>query len=169
MIENYWLIGGIYEKETQELIKFVNQLSATVTTLNLYISSPGGSVSHCITLYNFLKLKQDKLEIHTHNIGEVSSAAVLVYLAGEIRTCDNIAKFLLHPITRNVSGKLYYHQMMEYIDDFRVDIRNYVDILRRETNSLKGKYNADLDILLERDSLVFCSKDAYQYGLITNP
>lgn len=169
MTENYWLIGGIYEKETCELIRFVNELNTTVTTLNLYISSPGGSVSYCVTLYNFLKNKQDRLEIHTHNIGEVSSAAILVYLAGEIRTCDNIAKFLLHPITRNISGNLYYHQMVEYMDDFRADIRNYVDILRRETNSLKGNYSTDLDILLERDNLVLCSKDAYEYGFITNP
>ena len=48
--------------------------------LNLLLSSPGGSVFHGLSVYNFLK--GAPIEVYTYNFGSVDSIGVVIYCAG---------------------------------------------------------------------------------------
>jgi ATP-dependent protease ClpP protease subunit len=67
-----------------QLMKVVDKkLHDKYERLNLLISSPGGSVFHGLSVYNFLK--GAPIEIHTYNFGSVDSIGVVIYCAGSKR------------------------------------------------------------------------------------
>ncbi len=55
----------------------------TVAEIDVYINSEGGDVSHGLAIYNYLK--QHPAKINTYILGNASSAASLIFLAGENR------------------------------------------------------------------------------------
>jgi hypothetical protein len=71
-----------------------------IPAINVFITSGGGSVQHAIASYNLLMLARAKgIRVNTLNIGEVSSAAILIYSAGEERICAPNASFYFHPMS----------------------------------------------------------------------
>ena len=135
----------------------------TISNLFINISSLGGSVSSGITMYNYLK--QQNFNIITHNLGEVSSAALLLYLAGTTRTASSVSKFMIHPIKIGISGELPYFQVKEILKNIDADINNYAQIVNNETNSLNGKYS--VDHYLRADSITLDLEMAKQCGIVT--
>ena len=80
----------------QSMVKGVFQFAANAThdqikTVHLLIQSGGGFVSDGICLYNFLK--NLPINLVTYNMGNVSSMAVILYLAAKI-ACVFIADYL---------------------------------------------------------------------------
>jgi ATP-dependent protease ClpP protease subunit len=68
-----------------------------VDDVYLTMSSPGGYVADGIFLYNHIRALP--LDVHMHNVGSVSSIAVVVFLAGRHRNVSQHAAFLIHPTT----------------------------------------------------------------------
>src|SRR3972149_10708258 len=82
------------------LMQAVDQkLSKGQRNFIILISSPGGSVFHGLSAYNYLKGLP--AEISTHNFGSVDSIGVVVYCAGRRRLSGPQARFLLHGVTAN--------------------------------------------------------------------
>lgn len=157
-------IGAINDENMLTLRNYIVSQNKPINSLTINISSLGGSVSSGITIYNYLK--QQKFSIITHNLGEVSSAAILLYLAGEKRTAEDISKFMIHPLAIGVSGDLPYYKVQELLNGIDADINNYLAIVNEETGNAKGKYN--IENYLKNDSLVLNKQEAYNCGLITN-
>lgn len=67
---------------------------------HIFMNSPGGNISDALFLYNLLRAMQ--IRITVHNVGQVSSCAVTVFLAADCRVAARRSSFLLHPVTRNV-------------------------------------------------------------------
>ncbi len=103
--------------------------------------------------------------MHTHNLGEVSSAAILPYLSGKVRTAESISKFMIHPLTIGINGELPYHRVQEILHGIEIDIKNFETVICQETNSLNTKH--DVEKLLKSDSLVLDPKAAYECGIVT--
>lgn len=131
--------------------------------LQINFSSIGGELTPAIALYNYLK--KIPTEITTHNIGEVSSAAVLPYLAGNIRTATPSSRFTIHPI-RCGGNNLSIFQVEEMLMSLRTDINSYAHIVNTETNSLNGL--ANVHTCLESHGIVFNVETAFQAGLTTH-
>jgi len=85
-----------------------NSINALLTTIDqsltagakkvvLLISSPGGTVFHGLSAYNFLK--GIPAEVVTHNFGSVDSIGVVLYCAGSRRLSVPHARFLLHGVS----------------------------------------------------------------------
>src|ERR1022692_3368419 len=72
--------------------------------INLLLSSPGGSVFHGLSLYNFLK--GAPIEIDTYNFGSVDSIGVIIYCAGNKRFTVPHSRFLMHGVKFNMQGNL---------------------------------------------------------------
>src|SRR5258705_13380029 len=73
-----------------------NLANAGVKNVYLMLSTPGGSVSHGITLYNTLRAMPFNLV--THNVGGVNSIGNVIFLAGAERyACPN-ATFMFHGV-----------------------------------------------------------------------
>ena len=155
-------IGPINDENILALLQFVDS-HPEATNLLIKISSLGGSVSSGITIYNYLKSLP--IPVHTHNLGDVASSAILVYLAGNTRTAEDVSKFLIHPLTIGVSGDLPYYSVQELLHKIDGDIQNFHTVICTETNSLNGLY--DIDKYLRNNSLVLNKHSAYEAGIVT--
>lgn len=156
-------IGEINDENIFSLMDFTRSVQ-DISKLTINISSGGGSVFSAITIYNYLK--NLPYEITTHNLGEVSSAAILLYLAGTIRTSEDIAKFMIHPLAIGINGNLPYNKVSELLKSIDIDIKNYGIIVNGVTNNLQEKY--DVEYHLKNDSLVLNKTQAFECGLVTN-
>jgi ATP-dependent Clp protease, protease subunit len=96
----------------QTTTALMNTLAAAIQQgikeLTLLLSTPGGSVMHGMTLYNYLSALPVKLT--TFNIGNVDSIGAIVFLAGEQRFACPHSTFMLHPVAFGLQSGLSYEQ-----------------------------------------------------------
>ncbi len=160
MILKFNFVGPTDENNISILLNYIEKQTEPIERLDLNISSSGGNLTPAIALYHYLKSLP--FEIATHNIGEVSSAAVLPYLAGSIRTAEPRSRFTIHPI-RSGGNNMCYFQIEELLVSLRTDIKNYADIVNQETNALNGKANV-MECLQSR-GIVFGPELADELGI----
>ncbi len=158
-----YLMNSIDEKAFNELRIVCSRISPD-EHIRLNISSLGGLTHVAVGMYNYLKSLPFK--ITTHNLGEVTSGAVLVYLAGSTRTAEPNSKFLIHPIAVSLNGDFSLVKLEELRAGLSADAKNYAYIVNQATNSLKGRYNV-IDSLLGRSSIVLDRDLAHECGIVT--
>jgi ATP-dependent Clp protease protease subunit len=147
----------------------INTLLSTVTQkmaqgqkeFILLISTPGGSVFHGLSAYNFLKGMPAK--ITTHNFGSVDSIGVVLFCAGSKRLCVPQARFLLHGVNMQFpqGSNLEEKQLEEKLKSLRSDIENISKVVAVNT----GKTVEDVvQSMLDRTTLN--PEDANKWGLV---
>lgn len=159
----YNFIGSINNESISNFLTFVKN-SKDISSLTVNINSLGGEVSCAIAIYNYLKSKE--ISIQTHNIGDVSSAAIILYLSGTKRTAEEACKFLIHPIALNVNSTINYNGASELLNTIVTDIVNYSAIVKKETSNMNNKYN--IECLLKDESIFLYKQDAYECGIVTD-
>ncbi|MCM8759319.1 MAG: ATP-dependent Clp protease proteolytic subunit [Candidatus Omnitrophica bacterium] len=121
-----------------------------ISKFTILISSPGGSVFHGLSAYNYLK--GIPAEITTHNFGSVDSIGIVLYCAGKKRLCVPQARFLLHGVSVafRQNENLEEKQLEERLKGLRMDIENIAKIISANTNK-----NTDeiISAMLERTAL----------------
>src|SRR5208282_5300661 len=92
--------------------------------LHLMISSPGGSVFHGLSIYNFLC--GAPLQVTTYNFGSVDSIGVVIFCAGSHRVSVPHARFLLHGVSMQFQGQqaLDEKDLEEKLKGLRIDYKN---------------------------------------------
>ena len=108
--ERYILfMGSVSPNSTERLFGFVEKMNREgAKRINLLINSEGGSVSHGLAIYNFLK--NTSIEIFTYNLGVVDSIGVVVYCAGGKRFAAPHSRFLVHPVRL-----LYFNESFDWL------------------------------------------------------
>jgi len=127
----------------------------------ILISSPGGSVIHGLSTYNYLKGLP--ANITTHNFGSVDSIGIVLYCAGSRRLSVPQARFLLHGVNAQFSGKqsLEEKQLEERLKGLRIDIENIAKVIAANP----GKSVEDVtNAMLERTTLN--PEEAQSWGLV---
>ena len=127
----------------------------------ILISSPGGSVIHGLSVYNYLKGLP--ATITTHNFGSVDSIGIVLYCAGSKRLSVPQARFLLHGVNAQFRGEqnLEEKQLEERLKGLRIDIENIAKVIAANT----GKSARDVaDAMLERTTLN--PEEAQSWGLV---
>ena len=127
----------------------------------ILISSPGGSVIHGLSTYNYLKGLP--ATIITHNFGSVDSIGLVLYCAGSRRLSVPQARFLLHAVNAQFKGNqsLEEKQLEERLKGLRIDIENIAKVIAANTDkSLEDVTNA----MLERTTLN--PEEAQSWGLV---
>lgn len=155
--------GGVDQALAKRLIESVRDLvGAGARELVIGISSPGGSVTHGVTAYNFLT-SLTGVKIWTHNLGAVDSIAGVIYASGARRTCAPNARFLMHGVTANFSQKtsMGERQLRERLESVRTDTKTIAGILAACTGHTMAKVKRDMD-----RGLVFGSAAALRYNLV---
>lgn len=101
--------------------------------LRLMLSTPGGSVSAGLSVYNFLR--GAPFETVTYNFGSADSIGAIVYCAGRQRICVPHARFLLHGIrwTTDAAVSLSEKELEEALKSIRVDQENINRVLAEAT------------------------------------
>ena len=167
MLHTFNVIGEINAEKVIALKNTINSIENLTQndTLVINIHSAGGNVSDAILMFNIIK--NLSCNVVTHNLGEVLSAAVLLYMAGKTRTAADISKFLIHPLKANPNGAYNYYQLREVFDNLAADINNYYSIVTTAVPAITEKY----DILksLTCEALILTKNDAVACGIVTNP
>jgi ATP-dependent protease ClpP protease subunit len=112
----------------------------------LLISSPGGSVFHGLSAYNYLKGLP--ANITTHNFGSVDSIGVVLYCGGKTRLSVPQARFLLHGVSASFqqNESLEEKQLDERLKGLKIDIENIAKVVAANTGkSVQDVTNAMLD------------------------
>jgi len=91
-----YLIGMIGTENINKTIEEIRKLyeEDPQEEITLLIGSGGGTIGPALTFYEWVKLKS--IPLVTVAIGEVSSAAVIIFLAGQKRKATSHSFFLLH-------------------------------------------------------------------------
>lgn len=155
----------VVEQTANALMNVVDKaVNEGVKELTLLLSTPGGSVFHGISIYNYLKgLPLDK--ITTHNFGSVDSIGVVIYCAGSERFSSPQARFLIHGVTANFQAptSLEEPQLEERLKGIKIDIENIAKVIAENS----GKQVSDVtNAMLERITLN--PSQAKEWGLVSD-
>lgn len=158
-------IGDINDNFVISIMNIVGSLNPLPNIIRINISSGGGSIRSGITAYNYLK--QLPCIIHTHNLGEVSSAAILPFLAGKVRTADEISKFVFHPATFDLNETISYPRLKELVSILDSEVNNYAKIVKQTI----PVFCTDHEILslLTHDTFTVLPTYGRECGLLTAP
>lgn len=158
----FTITGGIDPNTTHGLIHFFNSKILDERydgTYTIYISSTGGDMDSAIRVYDFLKSIPNK--IHTVGFGQIDSAAVTIFLAGDKRTVLKNTRFRLHEPTyfmQQSAALLNYYT--ECISLFKVLDTRYKEITAKETNHKISEIRS-----LCAKGKIFTCEEAKEYGI----
>jgi ATP-dependent Clp protease protease subunit len=127
----------------------------------ILISSPGGSVIHGLSAYNYLKGLP--ASITTHNFGSVDSIGIVLYCAGSKRLSVPQARFLFHGVNVQFKGEQNLDEKLleERLKGLRIDMENIAKVIAANT----GKSAKDVtDAMFERITLN--PEEAQSWGLV---
>lgn len=147
-------------ESTEALIEAAAGLAGEkVGRLVLCLSCFGGNFDRAVSLYNTLRAMP--LQLVTHNVGNVGSAANVLFLAGEERFASPQAVFFFHPSSVSLDGSYdpreLAHQRAELLES---DAREREII--RERTSLTSR---QIKSLVDRSSTIG-AQQALQAGII---
>lgn len=127
----------------------------------LLLSSPGGSVFHGLSAYNYLK--GIPARITTCNFGSVDSIGVVLYCAGARRLSVPHARFLLHGISAQFPQpiSLEEKQLEERMKGLRIDLENIAKVIATST----GKPVEEV-IAAMHDRITLNPEEAKAWGLV---
>jgi len=132
-----------------------------VTRIHLMLSSPGGSVFHGLSIYNYLR--GAPFETHTYNFGSVDSIGVVIFCAGKRRLSVPHARFLIHPVQFNFQGNASFDekQLDEHLKSLKIDQENIARVISDTTSKPLHKIEEDM---ISRTTL--SPTQAKDYGLV---
>jgi ATP-dependent protease ClpP protease subunit len=144
------LMSGIDQKMKQGAKEFI-----------ILISSPGGSVIHGLSAYNYLKGLP--VSITTHNFGSVDSIGIVIYCAGSRRLSVPQARFLFHGVSAQFRGEQNLEEKLleERLKGLRIDMENIAKVIAANTGK---SVNNVTDAMLERTTLN--PEEAQSWGLV---
>jgi ATP-dependent Clp protease protease subunit len=140
---------------------FDKKLKEKVERLHLMISSPGGTVFHGLSVYNFLK--GAPLEVYTYNFGSVDSIGVVIFCSGSRRFSVPHARFLIHGVQAHFPGNQTFAEqdLEERLKGLKID---YTNIARVIADTAQKPTDKVLDDMNSRTTLN--PQEAKDYGLV---
>ncbi|WP_322806618.1 ClpP family protease [Thermanaerothrix sp.] len=126
-----------------------------------YMSSPGGSVFHGLSIYNFLK--GIPTEVFTYNFSTVDSIGIVIYCAGSKRFSVHHARFLIHGVRFNISGNASFDdkQIEEHLKSLRIDQENIARVIADTPGKPLHKIEEDMN-----NHITLNPNQAKDYGLV---
>ena len=155
-------LAGVNGETVNRLLKAVDDgIRNGSKRFHILISSPGGSVFHGLSAYNYLKGLP--VEIVTHNFGSVDSIGVVLYSAGARRLSVPHARFLIHGVrSQFVAGaSLEEPQLEERLKGMRIDIENIAGVIAATTSKSEDEIT---QMMLDRTTL--SPEEALDLGLV---
>ena len=126
----------------------------------LVINSSGGKINVGVAAYNYLS--KLPVRLRTHNIANTSSAAILLYCAGDIRTASHNSYFLVHNGQLSPGSGLTIAEVSASRDIFQLQINFMHEIIANCTD----KTEHDIESILKGTELLLNSTEAKDFGLV---
>ena len=130
-------------------------------TINVSISTAGGHIDCGIELYNFINKKRT-CRIHTHNVGNVDSTGIIVFLGGVKRYAAPTSTFKFHTARYYFNNEAFDKRELKEMCNL---LENY-DTLTR--NIVQENTSLDENTITEymEASTVIKSQEALESGII---
>jgi len=155
-------IAEIVPQTTEVLIQALSNLAQSkVQEVYIAFSTPGGSVMHGMTLYNFLRGVPFKLIMH--NLGNVDSIGNAIFLAAEERYCCAHSTFMFHGVGFDRPASRYEEKgLREMLDGLTSDQRRIGAIISGHTSIPQDEIEG-----LFREAKTMTSEFARERGIVT--
>ncbi len=158
--------ANVSESSARDLINWVYQQLSQQNANDPYdeliiqISSSGGSSDHGMLLYNFLK--QLSIKKTTIGMGNVDSAAVMIFAAGENRLAVPSCRFVLHEARATINGEFNSTKLSELANITKRITQDYVDVISKITRNSKVAIANKV-----KSGVALSSSEAIKLGLVT--
>ncbi|MDH7553990.1 MAG: ATP-dependent Clp protease proteolytic subunit [Spirochaetota bacterium] len=155
-------MAPVVPQTVDQLFKIIDtKIKEKYEKIHLLISSPGGSVFHGLSLYNFLK--GAPIEIDTYNFGSVDSIGVVIFCAGKKRYSVPHARFLIHGVRFNINGNASFDekQIEEHLKSIKIDQLNIARVIADTTGKPTHKIEEDMNNRTTLNPI-----EAKDYGLV---
>jgi ATP-dependent Clp protease protease subunit len=155
-------MAPILPQTTSSLFQIIDRkLKDKYERIHLMISSPGGSVFHGLSIYNFLK--GAPFEVYTYNFGSVDSIGVVVFCSGKRRFSVPHARFLIHGVSVNFVGNqsLDEKALEERLKGLQIDYKNISRVISDTTQRPADKVQDDMN-----NRITLNPQEAKDYGLV---
>lgn len=154
--------GPVDDEKVKKLMATVEQkLKEGAERFVILLSSPGGSVFHGVSAYNFLK--GIPAEVLTHNFGSVDSIAICLFCAASKRLCVPHGRFLIHGIGFDVPAGARFDE--KSLGERMTNLKNERETICRIIADNTGRKLEDV----EQDmfsGITLTSQQAKAYGLV---
>lgn len=124
------------------------------------MSSPGGDVDVAIELFHFLR--ELDCEIQTVNTSFVNSAAIIVYLAGDVRISHSGSTFYIHSISKRLKGNFDAKSLLKEAKEIAVNTDIVATLLEQRTRKNKRYWKT----LMSKGNILK-AKQAFNIGLVS--
>lgn len=155
-------MAPVIPNTTNNLLQIIDKkIHEKYERIHLMISSPGGSVFHGLSLYNFLK--GAPFEVYTYNFGSVDSIGVVIFCAGKKRFSVPHARFLIHGVRFNISGNASFDekQIEEHLKSLKIDQHNIARVIADTAEKPAHKVEEDMN-----NRTTLNPTEAKDYGLV---
>lgn len=160
--EEVWLTltGEINQPMIQKVCQLFSQLiNDRVKTVHLLLHSGGGFVSDGIFLYNYLS--SCPINVIAYNAGNVSSMAVIVFLAAKRRVAADNATFMIHKTHASPNPGATAAMLKEIADSLDIDNARTEAILHKHLTLPKGKW-----VLHKHGNLTITAQESMKFALV---
>ena len=159
--------ANVSEHSANSLINYITQQIASQKTENsideivIQVASSGGSSDHGLLIFNYLR--QLSIPITTLGMGNVDSAAVMIFCAGKKRIAMKSCRILLHEALTTIQGSFNTVKLHEIAYMNERNTHDYSSVIADVT----GK---DITEVVEqvKEGRVLSSEEAKNFGLVTN-
>jgi ATP-dependent protease ClpP protease subunit len=167
MIDVVTFISGINHASITSLINVTGQArNGGSNKIIIHLSSTGGDLASAFAAYYYLRSLGIPLE--THNIGNVESAAVLLFLAADVRRAAPYSRFLFHDFHWGFpAGDVPLAKLREHTTSLEFDSQRYADIFNERTEGAESPIK--IGEYLNGLSLIATPATALKAGVITEP
>jgi ATP-dependent protease ClpP protease subunit len=126
-------VSAIKPKSIAALIEVTGKArNSGSTKIILNLSSTGGDLASAFAAY--YHLRSLGIPLVSHNMGNVESSAVLLFLAADTRLAAPHARFLLHGFHWDFGGESVRHSILrEHVSSLDFDAQRYGDIFNERT------------------------------------
>lgn len=159
--------ADVSENSVNSLINFITQSLAQQNQQNpideiiIQISSFGGSSDHGLLAFNYLK--QLNIKKTTIGMGNVDSAAVMIFCSGDTRLAMPSCRFTLHESLTTINGVFNAVKLREIAKLNERITTDYGDVVSRVTGEKKTKVNKYI-----AEGSVMSAEDAKRHNLVTS-
>lgn len=132
---------AVDRQATTALLTMVQKgIDAAFKKVTICLSSPGGAPDQAFYAYEVLRGLSTQVELVTHNLGMVQSAAMTIFLAGSKRYAAPNATFMVHGTKHDTGGSVTIDLVSYGVESIIADDERAMAIMAERT----GKGIADV-------------------------
>ena len=157
------IFQDITEQKSEEIIYALKIYSGeSEAPVDFYVNSAGGVASDMFAMYDFIREVRETIEIHTHGLGKVMSAAVLLLASGTKgkRKIGKYCRVMIHSVIAGSSGAL--HDLKNEMKEIQAIQDMYIDALASETKLTKKKLK---ELFAKNINVYLSAEEAVKYGI----